>query len=73
MLDSSLLIHACHTRLRELEVLRDSLLDALESGIEPGEMMVMSPDIQAYLPLIPSIFGEPGLSCQSLLPAHKAP
>jgi exodeoxyribonuclease V gamma subunit len=70
--DKSLLIHSCHTRQRELEVLRDSLLDALESGIEPGDMMVVSPDIRSYLPLIPSVFGEPGLAIQTLLPYHLA-
>ncbi|MFZ9364174.1 MAG: exodeoxyribonuclease V subunit gamma, partial [Arenimonas sp.] len=70
--DASLRVHACHTRQRELEVLRDALLDALASGIAPGEMMVMAPDISAYLPLIPSVFGEAGTARERLLPYHLA-
>ncbi|MCL6620189.1 MAG: exodeoxyribonuclease V subunit gamma [Thermomonas hydrothermalis] len=72
--DASLRIHACHTRLRELEVLRDALLDALEQdpSLTPGEMVVMAPDIRAYLPLIPAVFGEPGSARERLLPYHLA-
>ncbi|MFZ9310565.1 MAG: hypothetical protein ACO24O_03560 [Arenimonas sp.] len=69
--DASLRVHACHTRQRELEVLRDALLDALASGIAPGEMMVMAPDIGAYLPLIPAVFGE-AASAREKLPYHLA-
>ena len=70
--DASLRIHACHTRQRELEVLRDALLDAIEhDGARPGGIVVMAPDIQAYLPLIPAVFGEPG-SARGLLPYHLA-
>ena len=71
MADASLRVHACHTRQRELEVLRDTLLDALASGIAPGEMMVMAPDISAYVPLIPAVFGE-AASARELLPYHLA-
>ncbi|WP_297802632.1 exodeoxyribonuclease V subunit gamma [Arenimonas sp. GDDSR-1] len=71
MADASLRVHACHTRQRELEVLRDVLLDALASGIAPGEMMVMAPDISAYVPLIPAVFGE-AASARELLPYHLA-
>lgn len=70
--DSSLRIHACHTRQRELEVLRDALLDAIEKdGVRPGDIVVMAPDIQAYLPLIPAVFGEAG-SGRGPLPYHLA-
>lgn len=72
--DASLRIHACHTRLRELEVLRDALLDAIahEDGLTPGDIVVMAPDIRAYLPLIPAVFGEPGSARERLLPYHLA-
>lgn len=71
--DASLRIHACHTRQRELEVLRDVLLDAIEhEGVRPGDIVVMAPDIQAYLPLIPAVFGEPGSVRERLLPYHLA-
>lgn len=71
--DASLRIHACHTRQRELEVLRDALLDAIENdGVRAGDIVVMAPDIQAYLPLIPAVFGEPGSARERLLPYHLA-
>ncbi|MBN8716731.1 MAG: exodeoxyribonuclease V subunit gamma [Stenotrophomonas sp.] len=71
--DASLRVHACHTRLRELEVLRDALLDAVgKEGMRPGDIAVMAPDIQAYLPLIPAVFGEPGSARERLLPYHLA-
>ena len=71
--DPSLRIHACHTRQRELEVLRDALLDAIgKDGVRPGGIVVMAPDIQAYLPLIPAVFGEPGSARERLLPYHLA-
>jgi exodeoxyribonuclease V gamma subunit len=71
--DPSLRIHACHTRQRELEVLRDALLDAIDKeGVRPGDIAVMAPDIQAYLPLIPAVFGEPGSARERLLPYHLA-
>lgn len=63
--DASLLVHACATPLRELEVLRDQILEAMvqaeEAGqpLDPGEIVVMAPDIQVYVPLIPAVFGVP--------------
>ncbi|MEO8743156.1 MAG: exodeoxyribonuclease V subunit gamma, partial [Lysobacteraceae bacterium] len=71
--DSSLRIHACHTRLRELEVLRDALLHALSEipGLKPSEIVVMAPNIQAYVPLLPAVFGEAGLHTGPL-PYHIA-
>ncbi|HET6631683.1 MAG TPA: exodeoxyribonuclease V subunit gamma [Rhodanobacteraceae bacterium] len=75
--DASLRVHACHTRLRELEVLRDQLLDALASAdadgqpIRPSDIVVMAPNIQAYVPLIPSVFGAPG-DGRNPLPYHLA-
>ncbi|WP_052108211.1 exodeoxyribonuclease V subunit gamma [Aerolutibacter daejeonensis] len=69
--DASLRLHACHTRLRELEVLRDALLDAVEhDGVRAGNIVVMAPDIGAYAPLIPTVFGEPGSPRERLLPYH---
>ena len=71
--DASLRVHACHNRLRELEVLRDALLDATADGATaPGGIVVMAPDIRAYLPLIPAVFGEPGSARERRLPYHLA-
>lgn len=60
--DRSLRVHLCHTRLRELEVLRDALLRELAErpDLQPSDIVVMAPDIQAYVPLLSAVFGEPG-------------
>ncbi|HEX5757213.1 MAG TPA: exodeoxyribonuclease V subunit gamma, partial [Arenimonas sp.] len=71
--DASLRIHACHTRLRELEVLRDALLKALADlpDLHPSEIAVMAPDIAAYAPLLPAVLGMPG-DASAALPYHLA-
>ena len=71
--DASLRIHACHTRLRELEVLRDALLMAMQHqpDLQPADIVVMAPDIHSYLPLVPAIFGEAGRH-GGVLPYHFA-
>jgi len=60
--DASLRVHACHTRLRELEVLRDVLLRHLadDPSLRHRDIVVMAPDIAAYAPYLPAVFGEPG-------------
>ncbi len=71
--DRSLRIHVCASRLRELEVLRDALLMELQqrADLQPADIVVMAPDIQAYVALIPAIFGVPGRP-GSVLPYHLA-
>ena len=71
--DASLRVHVCHTRLRELEVLRDALLDALAQSpdLTAADIVVMAPDITAYAPLLPALFGEPGIAT-AVLPYHLA-
>ncbi|MGN6282453.1 exodeoxyribonuclease V subunit gamma [Frateuria sp.] len=73
MADRSLRVHLCHTRLRELEVLRDVLLHELAErpGLKPADIVVMAPDIQAYVPLLPVVFGESGRA-HGPLPYHLA-
>jgi exodeoxyribonuclease V gamma subunit len=73
MADRSLRVHLCHTRLRELEVLRDVLLQELgeRPELKPSDIVVMAPDIQAYVPLLPVVFGEPGRT-HGPLPYHLA-
>jgi exodeoxyribonuclease V gamma subunit len=71
--DRSLRVHICHTRLRELEVLRDALLrERLEhADLKPSDIVVMAPDIRAYVPLLGSVFGEAGRH-DGPLPYHLA-
>lgn len=66
--DASIRIHACHTRVRELEVLRDAVLDAIANGITPEDICVMAPDIGRYAPLVAGVFGEPGPRDDAVLP-----
>lgn len=71
--DRSLRVHACHTPLRELEVLRDALLMELRQrpDLHPADIVVMAPDIQRYLPLLPAVFGAAGAR-NALLPYATA-
>jgi exodeoxyribonuclease V gamma subunit len=57
-LDDSIRIHVCHSPMREVEVLHDQLLDLLAAGrgIEPRDVVVMLPDVEAYAPLIEAVF-----------------
>ncbi len=59
--DASLRVHACHTRLRELEVLKDALLRALadDPRLRHRDVVVMAPDMAAYAPYLAAVFGEP--------------
>lgn len=58
--DRSLQVHACHTRLREVQVLHDRLRDLLETHphIEPRDIAVLTPDIGQYAPYVRAVFGE---------------
>ncbi|MDQ3269214.1 MAG: exodeoxyribonuclease V subunit gamma, partial [Pseudomonadota bacterium] len=60
--DTSLQIHACHTRLREVQVLHDRLRGLLEDPrfnppLEPRDIAVLAPDIDPYAPYIQAVFG----------------
>ena len=57
--DASLQIHACHTRLREIQVLHDQLRALLEADptLEPREIAVLTPDIDPYIAHIEAVFG----------------
>ncbi len=63
--DPSLQVHACHTRLRELQVLHDQLRALFEDPrfdppLEPREVAVLAPDIDPYLPYLDAVFGNRG-------------
>ncbi len=57
--DRTLQVHACHTRLREIEVLHDQLRALFEDdpGLEARDVAVMTPDIDRYAPYIAAVFG----------------
>jgi exodeoxyribonuclease V gamma subunit len=56
--DGTLEIHSCHGRARQVEVLRDAILRTLVAnpGIEPRDVIIMCPDIEAFAPLIRATF-----------------
>jgi exodeoxyribonuclease V gamma subunit len=69
--DPSLQVHACHTRLRELQVLHDQVRALLEDPrfdppLQPREIAVLSPDIDPYVPYLDAVFG--GHSSDGALP-----
>jgi exodeoxyribonuclease V gamma subunit len=57
-IDQSIQIHACHSPMREVEVLYDQLLFALESNAEllPDDIIIMMPAIEDYAPYIDAVF-----------------
>jgi len=56
--DDSLSIHACHGAMREVEVMRDHIREALEAdkSLRPHDIVVMVPDFDTYAPLIEAAF-----------------
>ncbi|WP_413113728.1 exodeoxyribonuclease V subunit gamma [Thaumasiovibrio sp. DFM-14] len=57
--DRSLTIHACHSAMREVEVLHDQLLAQLDAdhNLHARDIVVMVSDINRYSPAIQSVFG----------------
>lgn len=57
--DRSVQVHACHSALRELEVLHDQLLMLFEQDptLQPDDVLVMCSDIERYAPLADAVFG----------------
>jgi len=56
--DSSVAVHACHSPMREVEVLHDQLVALFDRDptLEPPDVVVMSPDIDTYAPLVDAVF-----------------
>lgn len=56
--DRSLEVHSCHGRGRQVEVMRDAILHALaeDPTLEPRDILVMCPDVEAFAPLVHATF-----------------
>jgi exodeoxyribonuclease V gamma subunit len=56
--DTSLQIHSCHSPMREMEVLHDQLLALFNADpdLQPNDILVMTPDIEACAPYISAVF-----------------
>ena len=63
--DRSVRVHRCHGARREVEVLRDELLDAFESlpDLRASEVLILTPQLDLYGPLAEAILrdGDPSL------------
>ncbi|WP_322995265.1 exodeoxyribonuclease V subunit gamma [Castellaniella sp.] len=57
--DDSLRFQVAHSAQREVEVLQDQLLAAFQADptLQPRDVIVMVPDIEAYAPYIQAVFG----------------
>jgi exodeoxyribonuclease V gamma subunit len=60
--DASLEFHACPGRLRQLQIVRDRLLQLLaaDPNLEPRDILVMTPQVEAFAPLVGAVFGDSG-------------
>ena len=60
--DGSVQIHACHGPVRQVEVLRECLLGlfAVDSTLEPRDVVIMCPEVESFAPLVRAAFGQPG-------------
>jgi exodeoxyribonuclease V gamma subunit len=56
--DDSIAVHACHSPMREVEVLHDRILGLLAADptLEPRDIAVLCSDIEAYAPLVEAVF-----------------
>lgn len=59
--DGSLQVHMAHSPTREAEVLHERLLDCLDQNPElrPDDVLVVTPDIQTYGPILLAVFENP--------------
>jgi len=56
--DRSIRVEACHGPMRQVEVLADALHGLFEElpDLQPRDVVVMTPDVEAYAPLIEAVF-----------------
>lgn len=56
--DNSFTVHACHSVMREVEILHDNLLAMFEqdNSLTPKDIIVMVPNIDSYAPYVKAVF-----------------
>ncbi|WP_328292590.1 exodeoxyribonuclease V subunit gamma [Kineococcus sp. NBC_00420] len=56
--DTSVQVHSCHGRARQVEVLREVVLGLLDADptLQPRDVLVMCPDVETYAPLVSAVF-----------------
>ena len=69
--DDSLRVHCCHGPFREVEVLREQLLDLLarDSSLQPADILVLLSDVETYAPWVDTVFS----SCPVLGRHYRIP
>jgi exodeoxyribonuclease V gamma subunit len=60
--DKSVQVHSCHGPARQAEALRDVVLGLLEDdpGLQPRDVLVMTPDVETFAPLVKAAFAGSG-------------
>jgi exodeoxyribonuclease V gamma subunit len=58
--DTSLEFHGCPGPLRQVQIVRDRLLQLLaaDPSLEPRDILVMTPAVDGFAPLLASVFGD---------------
>ncbi|MEJ1298899.1 MAG: exodeoxyribonuclease V subunit gamma [Candidatus Sedimenticola sp. (ex Thyasira tokunagai)] len=58
--DNSIQFHACHSPMREVEVLHDQLLALFDadSRLQADDILVLTPDMDSYAPYIEAVFSD---------------
>ncbi len=58
--DRSVQVHSCHGRARQVDVLREVVLGLMadDKTLEPRDVLVMCPDVEAFAPLVAAAFGD---------------
>ncbi|TNH09116.1 exodeoxyribonuclease V subunit gamma [Testudinibacter sp. TR-2022] len=58
--DQSLMIHACHSPMREVEILHDQLLHWFQQdpALTPKDVVIMLADVDQYVPYIHAVFSQ---------------
>ncbi|QFU96985.1 Exodeoxyribonuclease V [Luteimicrobium xylanilyticum] len=57
--DRTIQVHACHGRSRQVEVLREAVVGLLadDPTLQPRDVVVLCPDVEAFAPLVNATFG----------------
>ena len=73
--DRSILIHSCHSPMREVEALHDALLALFDGDplLQPRDILIMAPDMDVYAPLIEAVFDAPSMSAPGHVAAPRIP
>lgn len=66
--DRSIQIHSAHSPLRELQILKDQVIDLLNKNKDwqPHDIAILTPHIEPYAPYIHAVFGQETGSGQAL-------